>query len=418
MKILIADDNPKRYSTLCDKLYNLGISKNDINIAGSTTDATNLLETCEYDLLIIDLVLPIFSQETATDCNSSMELIERIKIDNTFKRPSYVIGISADINLINDNKYLFTEISWNILLYEAHTDQWMNTILKYCNYNLSTTIKKTPSVPSHDHLYDIPSILIVCALDKETNHLLTKKAWNWEPAATIDGIVYNKGSFQDENKVHRNIFLCTLDEMGMVATAVYTTKLISKFKIDLLCMIGICAGDPNKTNFGDIIFAESVWNYQSGKLVLNPEDNFSILKSRAHYISSDTNIKSKLKVYRKNNPSFIKALRRRKFQALSSVSPQIRFGNIASGSTVLADGVTIDQILNQDGNTIAVEMEIYGLFAAAFWANEEKRPKFFALKSVCDFADPNKADIAQEYAILTSTEILFDFLTKHIHEII
>ena len=161
--------------------------------------------------------------------------------------------------------------------------------------------------------------------------------------------------------------------MGMVATAVYTTKLISKFKIDLLCMIGICAGDPNKTNFGDIIFAESVWNYQSGKLVLNPEDNFSILKSRAHYIPSDTNIKSKLKVYRKNNPSFIKALRRRKFQALSSVSPQIRFGNIASGSTVLADGVTIDQILNQDGNTIAVEMEIYGLFAAAFWANEEKR---------------------------------------------
>ncbi|ENW83894.1 hypothetical protein F908_00796 [Acinetobacter sp. NIPH 284] len=416
MKILIAVEQPPNYTNLCNRLYGLGISKTDINVVSSVTDTTTYLEKYDYDLLIIDLFLPNFTHERATDINSSLDLLERIKIDNTIKRPENIIGVSSNISLIESNESIFTEMSWSIILYEAHTDKWMNTIISHCEYKRSIQLGRTTST-TNTIFSNVPIILIVCALEKETLHLLNKP-WKWEQAMTIDGIVYTKGSFLDKNSIHRNVILCTIDQMGMVASAVYTSRLISKFKVELLCMIGICAGVPQKTNFGDIIFADNVWNYQSGKLILDPENNFSILKSRPHYIEGDIDIRSSLIAYKRNNKTFIKSLKKQKFRSLTQASPEIRFGNIASGSTVLADGITIEQILDQDGNTLAVEMEIYGLFAAANWADKLKKPKFFALKSVCDFADPNKADIAQEYAILTSTEILFDFLTKYVHEII
>jgi nucleoside phosphorylase len=61
---------------------------------------------------------------------------------------------------------------------------------------------------------------------------------------------------------------------------------------------------------------------------------------------------------------------------------------------------------------IGVEMEIYGLYAAAN-NSSNPRPKVFALKSVCDFADSEKDDKAHKYAAYTSARVLEALMERY-----
>jgi len=58
-------------------------------------------------------------------------------------------------------------------------------------------------------------------------------------------------------------------------------------------------------------------------------------------------------------------------------------------------------------------MEIYGLYAAAHGASYPQ-PTFLALKGVCDFADPEKADGYQEYAAYSSAQVLRLLLERYV----
>jgi nucleoside phosphorylase len=78
---------------------------------------------------------------------------------------------------------------------------------------------------------------------------------------------------------------------------------------------------------------------------------------------------------------------------------------------VLADGETVAEIKLQQRNLIVVEMEAYGLYAAASLAGNPK-PIAFALKSVCDFADPDKKNAHQAYAAYTSATALKEFFER------
>lgn len=87
-------------------------------------------------------------------------------------------------------------------------------------------------------------------------------------------------------------------------------------------------------------------------------------------------------------------------------------GPLASGSAVLSDGVIIGDVRNQHQELIGIEMEIYGLYAAAYSASDPQ-PAYIALKGVCDFADPDKEDGYQEYAAYASAQVLRILLERY-----
>jgi nucleoside phosphorylase len=94
----------------------------------------------------------------------------------------------------------------------------------------------------------------------------------------------------------------------------------------------------------------------------------------------------------------------------------MHIGPIASGSAVVADESVLPAILEQQRQLIGLEMEAYGLMAAAHAASP--KPIAFVLKSVCDFASAKKDDRFQAYAAYTSANALRVFLEKYIDEII
>jgi nucleoside phosphorylase len=83
----------------------------------------------------------------------------------------------------------------------------------------------------------------------------------------------------------------------------------------------------------------------------------------------------------------------------------VRVGPLASGAAVLADGQSIERIVDQHRELLAVEMEAYGLFAAAAEA-ADPRPLAVVMKSVVDFGDKKKSDDVQRYAAFVSSEVL------------
>ncbi len=88
----------------------------------------------------------------------------------------------------------------------------------------------------------------------------------------------------------------------------------------------------------------------------------------------------------------------------------------ASGSAVIADNLTLNEILKQNRKLTAVDMEAYGVAAASSSMNFPK-PTTFILKSVCDFADDTKADTWQTYAAYTSAKAMQLFFEKYMSEV-
>lgn len=81
---------------------------------------------------------------------------------------------------------------------------------------------------------------------------------------------------------------------------------------------------------------------------------------------------------------------------------QVHLGPIASVPAVLSSKDEVDKIQKHCRKLLGIEMEGYGVFYAAN-NSAHPRPKYTMLiKSVSDYADPDKTDNYQEYAMYTS----------------
>jgi nucleoside phosphorylase len=91
----------------------------------------------------------------------------------------------------------------------------------------------------------------------------------------------------------------------------------------------------------------------------------------------------------------------------------MHLGPVASGASVVADPSFLEEVKLQHRKLLGVEMEAYGVLAAA----EESplpQPKAFSIKSVCDFGDENKNDQFQHYAAFTSASALKIFVERYL----
>ncbi len=193
------------------------------------------------------------------------------------------------------------------------------------------------------------------------------------------------------------------DEMGMTASATLTTKMIHHFVPEYVVMPGIAAGtgdgiDSKQQEYGDVLLADSVWNFSNGKYVsprgaaiVFGEIGFmprptvidlagDCLERVAAYIHSD---KNEFYVHR---------------------------GPLASGTAVVANKAILQkQVLTSFQDAEGIEMEGYGVAYAGTHACEP-RPHVIIAKSICDFADERKDDNYQKFAAYTSCGFIKDVL--------
>lgn len=126
-------------------------------------------------------------------------------------------------------------------------------------------------------LLNMSDVLIICALRDEYNALLKtidgETSWKEE---IVDGWTVAKATVATPSGA-LSLIATWQNFMGREQAIAATTSLLQqeKNRIKCICMTGICAGRRGKVHLGDVIFADRLWSYDSGKsVVINGIESF------------------------------------------------------------------------------------------------------------------------------------------------
>lgn len=203
--------------------------------------------------------------------------------------------------------------------------------------------------------------------------------------------------------------------MGIEGAVCNSTKIINSFHPKYLFMIGVCAGNKNVANIGDLVIAEKSLNYN--KVV---EINKSDGDSRKKYMQSadpiNKNLKAKLSRF--FTPQILQKIK-------ESFSEQEKFekplkkhvGLMVTGSSLLRSNEKIREINESYHNVKGFDMETCGFyFTSAHSANTV--PKFVSIKGISDFGDSTnhkiKSKERKDYALNNSIKGILMFIKKEI----
>ena len=115
-----------------------------------------------------------------------------------------------------------------------------------------------------------------------------------------------------------------------------------------------------------------------------------------------------------NNQELIGKIRSEYYGTLPSNAIDIRCGLIGSGTSVIDDPKKMEEIIRDQDNLVAIDMEAYALALAA----EELDTKWIVIKSVQDFADGDKSSSesgVRSFAAYSSAK-LFQLIVKELFE--
>lgn len=174
------------------------------------------------------------------------------------------------------------------------------------------------------------------------------------------------------------IGLVSVNRMGNVAAAIAAARLLEVFDLDVVANIGLAAGvDKEKQALGDIIVAEKIRYYETGKLSTDKFDvapEFSDLHS--YFVEA----------LQTANPANWPL-----GSSLGGLPRRVFFGTVASGEKVISNAKFVSTLLSQDRKIIGIEMESYGIAAAVYGRKE----KLLLIRGISDFADELKNDNAR-----------------------
>lgn len=384
-----------RYERLISATEKLGLDRGDVQIVPSIMDARDRLEGTYFDLLVLDILVS-FRPESPPDPSYSVDLLLELHEGEGLVKPGHIIGITADLQVAESAANKFAENTWSVVEYSEVSDSWISHILNCISYINDQQKDEFSDRPAHG-----VDLAIVCALEDPELKEVLKLNWNWSSPRPLDDVTFVYDGHFSVGGRRVSVCAASAPRMGMVSTALRSATLITKLRPRLIAMCGICAGVKGKVKMGDVLFASPAWDFQSGKRVRDNENSsFSIAP---HQIHPPALIQSHIEQLRSRQADFT-AIAGNFDGDIPGVSRLI-IGPVASGSAVLADGKVVEEIKQQHRDLIGVEMEIYGMFCAATSASRPQ-PLPFALKAVCDFADPDKKDNNQRYAAYASANVL------------
>ena len=405
VKVLIVDDNPSRYNLVTKELSDIGVLREEIKFVHCSNDASRELGASQYDLLILDILIPAWPDSEA-DRENSADLLFSIHSDDSIIKPKYIVGITSDPSMADETLLEFEKNMWTVINYSPSDEMWVRRIVNCVKYLMGGD-RGTAKV---NYCFDLA---VVCALKTPEFEQVTKLPWHWGAPKPLDDVTfYREGVIETGGKTYR-VAAVHASRMGMVSAAILTNKVIERLRPKVIAMTGICAAHKSQANLGDVVVADPAWDFQSGKLkMVNKKLTMEysphqihlceFLRGRFDQMTDDPNLISDIIAdFGSDAPSGFK----------------LRIGPVASGASVLADGHVIDEIKQfQNRDLIGLEMEIYGVYAAAQQASFPQ-PRFLAIKGVCDFADAEKHDGMQRFAAFASAQILSRYVNKYSSDI-
>jgi nucleoside phosphorylase/CheY-like chemotaxis protein len=401
VKILIVDDAPEKVGEVKKLLPVVNTNQLHLDVASNGLEARQHLTQTQYDLLILDIKLPLRSNDKA-DKRGGMSLLSEITLSNRFLRPTHVVALTGFDDLRREFESKFNNGQWTIETYDPADLGWRERLKAKVEY-----IRRTLAQSGQSYETDV---CIVTALPSPELDAVRSLPLEWSAPDALDPVTFlYRASLNLENREF-SIVASACPRMGMTAAATLTQKLVQQLRPRLLVMTGICAGVPDSCGIGDVILGDPCWDWQMGKYL---RDAFEMSPDQ---ISCPLEISQRFNLLREDRPALIAMSEGYPGEKPDRI-PAIFPAPIASGSAVLADNATAEVIRKQHRKVVGVDMEMYGVYSAAR-DSSAPRPMTFGLKGVCDFADHLKNDKYQKFASYMSAQVLYLFLREYLCQLI
>ncbi len=401
IRVLLVDDSERKLELVTSAIREaVGTANADIHIARNTNEAALALEAHSFELMILDLNLPMRAGEEPKQDAGNRLLRQLLRGGPRFRRPVHILGLTGYDELHRNFGPQFEAEGWQLIRFDETSVAWAEALQNKVRH----IAEAIGPFGGFDYDYDIAVITALKGIELEA---VLRLDGHWESLERPgDPTRYHAGVWSRGGKSARVVAAAAI-EMGMPAAASLATKMIIGFRPRYLAMVGIAAGVG--LNFGDIIVADQSWDYGSGKLKQGGScDAESIFSPAPNYIPLDPTLKEKAETFIGSRRDLIAAIQSSwQGNQVNSVLKAV-VGPMASGAAVVEHEEKIKEIREHNRKVIGVEMETYGIYLAARTA-PQPRPFVFSVKSVCDFGMPPKTDEYQRYAAFTSASFLFEF---------
>ena len=395
MRVLIVDDNPEKVSLIREVIDSCSNEPVLVDQESDAAAAARRLSMNSYDLLVLDLNIPMRQEQRPTP-DGGANLLRELKRRKTLRLPRHILGLTEFEELQERHRVEFDDDLWHLVRFDRASNEWVEKLRTKVSHIVDADLSTT----RHD--YDIA---IITALHEVELEAVLKLDAGWKTSRVQgDYTVYHVGEFRRGEEKLRVVAASSI-EMGMPAAAALSMKMIGNFRPRLLAMCGIAAGV--KGNFGDILVADRCWDYGSGKHRYSSGTRKSRFLPEPTQIPVSSNIKDAVANFVLDR-SVVSDIYNGWVERKPKRPIVARIGPFASGAAVLQNRRMVASIVRQSRKVIGVEMETYGVYMAAKLATQPA-PEFVSIKSICDFGGKAKSDEYQRFAAYTSAEFLQRF---------
>lgn len=139
MNILIVEDNEMKRNLIKETISKCN-GKIDIDSCTNTMSAKENLVNKDYDILILDLNLPIFDGDDSTD-ESGIMLYEEIDRSKMYKKPQEIIIVTAHQELKEKYADKIEKGLLSIIIYDSSLELWKEQLTNRINYLIGSNFQ-------------------------------------------------------------------------------------------------------------------------------------------------------------------------------------------------------------------------------------------------------------------------------------
>ena len=344
-QILIVEDSAPKRAAIASVIQEASKCAIQVSTAASGNGARELLAQKKFDLVVLDLAIPLVEGGNA-DPNGGVSLLEAIDKTDTLLKPAFILGLTAFDNLYEKYSGQFASRLWGLEVYDPATGIWKARLAA-----------KTVYITTQERNRYQSDVVLITALESPELDAVMEWDAGWQQPVALDETTYVYSGFLTSGKTALAINAVACPRKGMVAASLLTAKMISQFVPRLVLMPGICAGVPKKSDIGDVLVADPCWNWQDGRI--EPEDT----KFSPHQLDLAPELQAMVRVLARDRDLGFQAAKEFRGEKPNR-TPELKWGPIATGSSVIASKSVLPQIAKQNRDLIGAEMEIYGVYAA------------------------------------------------------
>lgn len=404
IRCLIVDDDETKAKRIAGVVAaELGDEGTDVRFATCVYDAAVLLRESYFDLVIVDIQLPVRADEPPK-ADGGVRLLKQISRGTAGIRvPLSLLGMTAFEELAEQALKEFLQHGWAMLSYAIESTNWEDVIVQKCQHVLQ--IKSQLAKPSSH----VDACILTALSDTELDAVM-RLPWTHSTVGSNGEWGRMEVGTLRVGARELNLIACSCFEVGNAASAMTATAILERFRPRLLIMTGVCAGID--AEIGDLVVASQSLHYESGKW--SGTEDSTVFHMEPKYRDASPAILDAIRRYKLNKRAEIMAIPADWMGPRPPREPSVHIGPVASGAAVIEHAGIVQNLQFRDRKLVGLEMESYGLYLAAN-ASPSRYTEVIMIKGVMDRARPPKGDNYKDYAAWLSAKFVFGFLHDEVN---